>query len=311
MEYRRLGNSDLDVSIVGWGSWEVGWKNYDLSQFEDTLIEAVNIGINFFDTAPVYGFGKVEEMVGKVLSNFRGKVIIATKVGLRWDESGRIYNNLKRDSIMYEVEESLKRLRVEKIDLYQVHWPDPNTQLSETFSTLRKLLDDKVVRYVGVSNYGSDLIEEALNYCPIVSNQIVYNYFQRGIERDVIPYCKSRDISIIAYSPLCQGLAIGIFNENTVFEENDPRLLNPSFGIRDRFLRNVKRSKKILEISRKLNISPSQLAIKWVLRDSIVATAIVGTTKVNHLKENAFLPNISLDVFKEIDSILSDDELFY
>ena len=311
MEYRRLGNSDLDVSVVGWGSWEVGWKNYDLSQFEDTLIEAVNIGINFFDTAPVYGFGKVEEMVGKVLSNFRGKVIIATKVGLRWDESGRIYNNLKRDSIMYEVEESLKRLRVDKIDLYQVHWPDPNTQLSETFSTLRKLLDDKVVRYVGVSNYGSDLIEEALNYCPIVSNQIVYNYFQRGIERDVIPYCKSRGISIIAYSPLCQGLAIGIFNENTVFEENDPRLLNPSFGIRDRFLRNVKRSKKILEISRKLNISPSQLAIKWVLRDSIVATAIVGTTKVNHLKENAFLPNISLDVFKEIDSILSDDELFY
>ncbi|MFN4245958.1 MAG: aldo/keto reductase, partial [Brevinematia bacterium] len=245
MEYRKLGNSELIVSVIGWGSWEVGWKDYDLSEVENTLIEAVSLGINFFDTAPVYGFGKAEEILGRVLVEFRNKVIFATKVGLRWDESGRIYNNLGRESILYEVENSLKRLRVDKIDLYQVHWPDPSTPLSETFSTLRRLLDDGVIKYVGVSNFGPDLIEEALNYCPIVSNQIVYNYFQRGIEREIIPYCRRKGISIIAYSPLCQGLALGIFDENTTFGDGDPRILNPSFGIRDRFLRNVERAKKI------------------------------------------------------------------
>ncbi|MGC8963965.1 MAG: aldo/keto reductase [Brevinematia bacterium] len=312
MNYRKLGSSDLDVSVVGYGGWEIGWKGYDLSELELTIVRAFELGVNFFDTAPVYGFGKSEEVIGKILKPFKDKVILATKVGLRWDETGRIYNNLKRDSIMYEVEMSLKRLGTDRIDLYQVHWPDPNTPISETFSTLRKLLDENIVKYVGVSNFGPNLIEEALDYCPIVSNQIVYNYFQRGIEREVVPYCKGKNISIIAYSPLCQGLSIGKYNEYSTFEEGDPRLLNPSFGLRDRFLRNIARSKEIVKIAQKKNISPSQLALAWVLFDDIVASALVGTTKVSHLEDNVKSSDIQLDedTKREIDSVVSDPELF-
>lgn len=312
MRYRKLGNSNLNISVIGYGGWEIGWTDYDLSELEPTIMKAIELGINFFDTAPVYGFGKSEEVIGRILKPYRDKVIIATKVGLRWDELGRIYNDLKKDSILYEVELSLKRLNIDRIDLYQVHWPDPNTPISETFSTLRKLLDEKVVSYIGVSNFGPNLIEEALNYCPITSNQIVYNYFQRGIEKEVIPYCKAKNISIIAYSPLCQGLSIGKYDENTTFKEGDFRLLNPSFGIKDRFLRNVSRAKEILKIAQRKGISPSQLALSWVLFDEVVSSALVGTTKVKHLEDNAMSSEIILDLQtkQEIDSLLSDSEIF-
>lgn len=310
MEYRKLGNSELEVSVIGYGGWEIGWRGYDVSKLEETIHKAIQLGINFFDTAPVYGFGKSEEILGKLLKEYRDKVIIATKVGLRWDDLNNVYNNLRRDSIMYEIEMSLKRLQVDRIDLYQVHWPDPNTPISETFSTLRKLLDEKVVRYVGVSNFGPSLMEEALNYCPIVSNQIVYNYFQRGIEKEVIPYCENKGISIIAYSPLCQGLALGIFDEYTVFESDDPRLLNPSFGVRDRFIRNVNRVKEILKIVKKTDFSPSQFALSWVLRKNIVSSALVGTTNPKHLEENTKIFKISDDILVEVDNILKDSELF-
>ncbi len=312
MKYRKLGNSTLEVSVIGYGAWEIGWENYDLSELEVTIQKAVELGVNFFDTAPVYGFGKSEEILGNLLKPYRNRIYIATKCGLRWDENGRVYNNLKSDSILFEVEQSLKRLKTDFIDLYQVHWPDPNTSVSETFKTLRRLLDEKIVRYVGVSNFGPNLIEEALEYCPIVSNQIVYNYFQRGIEREVIPYCKAKNISIIAYSPLCQGLAIGKYDENTNFEEGDFRLLNPSFGIRDRFVRNVRRAREINKVAEKLNFSPSQLALAWVLYDEVVASAIVGTTKVKHLEDNVKASEITIDqnVKGEIDSILTDPELF-
>jgi len=310
MEYRNLGNSNLVVSVIGYGGWEIGWKGYDISKLEETIHKAIELGINFFDTAPVYGFGKSEEMLGNILKVYRSKIVLATKVGLRWDEFGNIRNDLRRDSIMYEIEMSLKRLQVDRIDLYQVHWPDPNTPISETFSTLRKLLDDKVILYVGVSNFGPNLIEEALNYCPIVSNQIVYNYFQRGIEREVIPYCENKNISIIAYSPLCQGLALGIFDENTTFSNDDPRLLNPSFGLKDRFIRNVDRAKKILKISKEYGFSPSQLALSWVLRKNIVSSALVGTTNPNHLEENTKVFRIPDDVVSKINEILNDSELF-
>ncbi len=121
----------------------------------------------------------LKKVIGKILKPYRNEVIIATKVGLRWNELGTIYNNLKRDAILYEIEMSLKRLGVDSIDLYQVHWPDPNAPISETFSTLRNLLDEKVVKHIGVSNFGPKLMDEALNYCPIISNQIVYNYFSK------------------------------------------------------------------------------------------------------------------------------------
>jgi len=260
----------------------------------------------------VYGFGKSEEILGNLLKPYRKNIYLATKCGLRWDESGKVYNNLRSDSILFEVEQSLKRLKTDFIDLYQVHWPDPNTPISETFRTLRRLLDEKIVRYVGISNFGPNLIDEALEYCPIVSNQIVYNYFQRGIEREVVPYCKSKNMSIIAYSPLCQGLAIGKYDESTTFKEGDFRLLNPSFGIRDRFERNVRRAREIKKIAERLNLSPSQLALAWVLYDEIVATAIVGTTKIRHLEDNIKASEITIDqsVKSEIDSILTDPEIF-
>ncbi|MCS7298862.1 MAG: aldo/keto reductase [Spirochaetia bacterium] len=311
MEYRQLGKSDIKVSVIGYGGWEIGWKGYDLSQLEHTIIEAIRLGINLFDTAPVYGFGKSEEILGNILKPFRDKVIIATKVGLRWDDNGNISNNLKRDSIMYEIDMSLKRLGTDRIDLYQVHWPDPNTPLKETFSTLRDLLDDGVISYVGVSNFGPNMIEEALNYCPIISNQIVYNYFQRGIERELIGYCESKEISIIAYSPLCQGLALGIYDEKTNFSQDDNRLLNPSFGRKERYVKNVKMSKKIIELSREINIKPSTLALSWVLRHKSISSALVGTTKVDHLHENIKIIKLDDNIINKIDDILNDPELFY
>ncbi len=313
MKYRRLGSSELVVSVIGYGTWEIGWKDYDISELEKAVDFAVNHGINFFDTAPVYGFGESEKIIGRILKPYKNKVYIATKCGLRWDDIGNVYRNLKRDSILYEIEQSLKRLDVNIIDLYQVHWPDPNTPIKETFSALRELLDSGVAKYIGVSNYGPDLIEEALEYCPIVSNQIVYNYFQRGIEREVIPYCASKNISIIAYSPICQGLAICKYDENTVFPPDDPRMYNLNFYNRERFIRNVRRAKSIKLVADRLNVSVSQLALSWVLYHDVVATAIVGTTKVSHVEDNIKASEFELrsEIKSEIDAFISDEEIFW
>ncbi|GAG28490.1 unnamed protein product, partial [marine sediment metagenome] len=172
MEYRKLGGSKLTVSIISYGAWAIGgppfWKSKDKNVSINAIKKAFDSGINLFDTAPVYGLGYSEELIGKVLKDYRKDIFIATKCGLRWDSNNKIYHNLKRKSILEEIELSLKRLQTDYIDLYQVHWPDPDTPIEETMVTLKEIQDAGKINYIGVSNFSVEQIKESLNYASIV-----------------------------------------------------------------------------------------------------------------------------------------------
>jgi aryl-alcohol dehydrogenase-like predicted oxidoreductase len=202
----------MNVSVVGLGAWEIGgnWGPIE----EEHALKLLNLayinGVNFFDTAPVYGFGKSEEVIGKFLNQIpRDKVYIATKCGLEWDSRGRIRNNLKKDRVLKEIDDSLTRLNTDYIDLYQIHWPDPNTSLEETSEALQKILDDGKARYIGVSNLNAHQIEELCEYIDIVSTQNYYNMLVRNVEKELFPIIKKFNLTLIPYSPLAKGLLTG------------------------------------------------------------------------------------------------------
>ncbi|MBT3922149.1 MAG: aldo/keto reductase, partial [Nitrospina sp.] len=225
MEYRKLGSSDLEVSVIGYGAWGIGgapfWKSEGHTKSLDSIKKAYDRGINFFDTAPVYGFGHSEELIGKALKPIRDKVIIATKCGLRWDKEalGSIRKDASRNSILEEIDQSLKRLNTDVIDLYQVHWPDVETEQKETMETLMEIQQKGKIRHIGVSNYSAEQIKECLQYGAIVSLQPEFSLLARDIQKGTVSVCLENDIGIIAYSPLASGVLTGKYDKNTQFKD--------------------------------------------------------------------------------------------
>ena len=238
IETTRIPGTSLNPSRIALGTWAIGgwmWGGSDEAESIYTIQSAVDRGISLIDTAPIYGFGYSEEIVGKALreGGRRGKVAIATKVGLDWKD-GKPFRNASRGRIMKGIDDSLRRLQTDVIDLYQVHWPDPNVPVEETAGAMKDLLKAGKIRAIGVSNFSPAQIDRFRSVAPLAADQPPYNLFERAIERDVLPYCRRNHIVTLAYGALCRGLLAGTMTAATKFfgddlRRNDPKFQSPRF----------------------------------------------------------------------------------
>jgi Predicted oxidoreductases (related to aryl-alcohol dehydrogenases) len=313
MEYRILGKSDLNVSVIGYGAWGIGGKPFWNSEGEEkslrSIEKAIDLGINFYDTAPVYGFGYSEELLGKALQAKRKDVIIATKCGLVWnkEELKAIRKRATRESILEEIDLSLKRLCTDYIDLYQVHWPDESTPIEETMNTLLQVQKEGKIRYIGVSNYSVDQMKESVNYGQIVSLQPMYSMLERDVEKERLPFCIENDIGVICYSPLASGVLTGKYDENTRFEDWRGQGIIGNFT-GEVYVSHINKVKKIVKIAQKHGKTLAQLAINWLLHQKGVTTAIVGVKTPDQVEQNigAVGWEIPDNDLKEISDILNE-----
>lgn len=232
MEYVTIPGTDLKASRIGLGTWAIGgwlWGGTDEKESILTIHRAFDKGITLIDTAPVYGFGRSEEIVGKALKDLpRDQVVVATKAGLEWIDN-KVYRNSTKGRIRGEVEDSLRRLGVDVIDLYQVHWPDPKVPREETGQDLARLIEEGKVRASGVSNYSPRDMESFSQGVRLSTNQPPYNLFERGIEEDILPYCRDRGVALVTYGAICRGLLSGRMTKGTEFTGDDLRKWDPKF----------------------------------------------------------------------------------
>ncbi len=278
MEYSTLGKSEIKISKLGFGCWassKSGWKDVNIEQAYETLKMAHSLGINFFDTAPIYGFGKSEIMVGEITKDIRKEVVIATKFGLRWNEYGAVSHDISPDSMMFELEASLKRLNTDYVDLYQIHWPDNKTDVKLILKKLAELKEQKIVRAVGISNFSFELLKESFDYLAIDSVQDKYNFLEREAEKEIIPFCVSNSISFIAYSPLAQGILSGKVKEDYLPSKNDVRRFNP-----------LLKESSAFNIVKGLGKKPTETSLNFLFSNSNIASSIVSMTKPAHIIEN-------------------------
>lgn len=289
MEKRRLGDSELFTSVIGFGAWaagKTGWGDVEERSIVEAIRTAYDLGVNFFDTAPFYGYGESERILGKTLKPVRDKVIIATKFGLIWDDKGGLVKDVSRKNILREIDESLKNLDTDYIDLYQVHWPDDKTPIQETMETLNELVQSGKVRYIGVSNFSVEQMEEARKYAHVVSLQSQYNLLQRNVEKAEYPYVERVGMGFIPYSPLAQGLLTGKFTKETKISEQDVRRqFNPLFKSGE-FEANVEKVEKIRAIADRHGKPLAQLAVNWLLAKPAVATVITGAKNKEQVIQN-------------------------
>ena len=308
MQYRQLGNSDLKVSTVIFGAWAVGgwfWGGQDDQDSIDAIRAGVDAGINCIDTAPIYGQGHSEEVVGRAIKGIRDKVMIATKCALRWDvdesrggchgfdyvrEDGSkqpIRSILTRESIFEELEGSLKRLGVDTIDLYQCHWIDTATPVEETMGALMDLRKQGKIRAIGVSNWTPELMAEAMKHGDLASDQPKYSLLYREIEQDVLPFCHTNNVGCIAWSPLEQGILTGKVTMDRKFAQTDLRMqMKPWFLLHNR-KRVLEALDTIRPVARAHDATLGQVAIAWVAAQPGVTAAIVGARNVQQVTENA------------------------
>jgi aryl-alcohol dehydrogenase-like predicted oxidoreductase len=287
MKMRRLGNSDLHITRVGYGAWAIGgsgwqfaWGSQDDNESIAAIHRALDLGVNWIDTAAVYGLGHSEEVVGRALKEWSGfRPYVFTKCGLRGEANGAVKKVLRADSIRDEVENSLRRLSVDVIDLYQIHWPpDPDSpELEEAWSTLADLKCEGKVRWIGVSNFNVQQLQRAQAIAPVTSLQPRYSLVHREIENEILPYCLSKDIGVIVYSPMASGLLTGAMTREraAVLPPDDWRRGHPDFT-EPNLSHNLALIARLREIARSRNRSVGEVAIAWTLRHPAVTGAIVG-----------------------------------
>lgn len=293
MKTRQLGHSELELTVVGlgtWaigGSWQFGWGKQDFDDSAAAIKEALDTGINWLDTAPIYGCGQSEEVIGTVLKRIGVKPLIATKCGLVWNEKREKISCLKRSSIMNECEQSLKRLQVEVIDLYQMHWPD-DEMLEEGWDAMATLVKQGKVRYIGASNFSTEQLKRAGKIYPVSSLQPPYNLFRRDIEKELTGYCSKNGIGIVAYSPMQLGLLTGKFDAERVknLPEGDHRRNRPEFN-EPQLSANIRLVEGLKKIAALDGKTVAQLAIAWVICNEAITSAIVGARRSGQIQETA------------------------
>ena len=311
MEKRKFGNTDIEVTPVGLGTWAIGgwmWGGTDEAQSIDTIHRAVDKGIGLVDTAPVYGFGRSEEIVGKALTNGRrDQVALATKAALNWnDDQDKVWRDATASRIEREVEDSLKRLQTDRIDIYQIHWPDPKTPMEETARALEKLYQAGKIRAIGVSNFTPSQMDELRKSVPLHSLQPPYNLFERGIEQDILPYCRENGIATITYGGLCRGLLTGKMREDTQFTGDDLRKSDPKFQ-GDRYRQYLSAVAELDQFAReRYQKNVLALALRWLVDQPGVTTALWGARKPEQLDPVDEIEGWSLDqeAMATIDGIL-------
>jgi aryl-alcohol dehydrogenase-like predicted oxidoreductase len=294
MQKRRLGNTDLEFTTVGLGTWamggpwQYGWGPQDDDEAIGAILAALETGINWIDTAPAYGLGHSEELIRQALEQTGEKPLIATKCGILWNEKREKVTCLKRQSIRDECHASLERLGIDVIDLYQMHWPDPDGDVEEAWEEMARLLDEGKVRYLGVSNFTIEQIERVQKIYPAVSLQPPYSMLHREVEDELLDYCAQNEMGIIAYSPIQRGLLTGKFDRARLeaLAPDDHRRKNPDF-LEPQFSATLELVEDLKKIAGRNGRTCAELAISWVLRRPEVTAAIVGARSPQQIIETA------------------------
>jgi aryl-alcohol dehydrogenase-like predicted oxidoreductase len=326
MEYRKLGNSDIEISAIAFGAWAAGgwmWGGTDRKEAVLAIEKSIDLGVSTIDTAPVYGFGLSEEIVAEAVAGKRDQVQILTKYGLRWDTSRGIFyfdsqdakgNFVKinkyagKQGIIEECENSLRRLKTDYIDLYQIHWPDPTTPIEETMQAVATLLKDGKIRAAGVSNYSVEQLKTAEKVTPIASDQVPYSMVNRGIESDLVPYCLERKVGILAYSPLQRGLLTGKITDDYAFASGDHRPGTTFFKPENRRRTNVFLD-RIKPMAEEKGANLSQLVINWTIQQPGITCALVGARNPQQAEQNAKILQLSPDELQTIQGYLNELEM--
>jgi len=309
MEFVDIPHTELRVSRVALGTWAIGgwmWGGTDETKSIATIRAAVEHGINVIDTAPVYGFGRSEEIVGKAIAHARSNVIIATKVGLEWQD-GKVSRNASRARIMREIEDSLRRLQTDYIDVYQVHWPDPLVTIEETAEAMYTLYKQGKIRAIGVSNFSVDQIAQFRRVAPLHVLQPPYNLFERDIEADLLPYSRENKIATFGYGALCRGLLSGRMRAETAFSGDDLRRSDPKF-VMPRFAQYLSAVQKLDQLAQqRFGKRVIHLAVRWML-DQGITTALWGARHPDQLLPVDEIAGWRLDSFTKakIDQILRE-----
>ncbi|MBV6749702.1 aldo/keto reductase [Pseudomonas chlororaphis] len=307
IEHIAIAGIDKPVSRIALGTWSMGgwmWGGADDEVSIQTLRHALERGINLIDSAPVYGKGHSEELIGKALKGARDQAVIATKAGLQWDD-GSVRRNATAARIRREIEDSLRRLQTDYIDLYQIHWPDPLVEQQETALELEKLRQEGKILAVGVSNYSPTQMDEFREFTALATVQPPYNLFERAIDNDILPYAKQHSLVVLAYGSLCRGLLTGSMSAATAFGSDDIRGADPKFRA-PRFEQYLAAVAALdLYARERHDKSVLALALRWVL-DQGPTIALWGARKPEQLKciEDAFGWSLSADDLKQIDQIL-------
>jgi len=313
METTRFGQTDLTVSRIGLGTWAIGgwkWGGTDERRSIDTIHAAIDKGISVIDSAAVYGMGRSEEIVGKALASGgrRDNVALATKGGLQWDDAGNIRRNASRAHIEQDVEDSLRRLQTDRIDIYQVHWPDPGTPMEETARAMESLYRSGKIRAIGVSNFSPEQMDAFREVAPLHSCQPPYNLFERSAEQDVLAYCRRAGLATLTYGALCRGLLSGKMSRERTFQGDDLRQDDPKFQPPrlDQYLAAVATLDKLARERFGKNVLA--LALRWVLDQPGVTLALWGARRPDQLDPVADIDGWHLDddAMRTIDDILAE-----
>ncbi len=329
MEYRKIGNSDLELSVITFGAWAAGgwmWGGTERKDAVEAIRKSYDEGVTSIDTAPIYGQGDSEEIVAEAIAPFsRDKVQIITKFGMRWDlakgdfamksknNQGQdidIYKYAGRESIIKECEDSLRRLKTDYIDLYQIHWPESTTPIQETFETVAELIKQGKVRHAGVCNYSAAQVQEADKYATILSDQVPYSMVKRDIEKELVPYVLDAGKSILAYSPLERGLLSGKMQPGYKFEEGDHRA--SIYFYKDENLRRTNAFlDKLRPMAAEKGATLSQLVLRWTVEQPGITIALAGARNAEQSVQNAKAINVKLskDEIGFINTALAELEL--
>ncbi len=281
---RALGNSDLKITPIGIGAWAMGgpgyrfaWGSQDDAESIAAIRHGLELGINWIDTAAVYGLGHSEEVVGRAIKGLSTQPYIFSKCERIWDEAGEISKSLKPDSIRREVEASLRRLQIDRIDLYQIHWPEPEEDLEEGWSTLVDLQKEGKVRQIGVCNFNVQQLERIQTIAPVTSLQPPYSLLRRGIEAEILPYAAEASMGVIAYSPMASGLLTGKMTVERASNLSESDWRSRSDEFRDpKLSQNLRVASKLEDVGKRHGRTAGEVAISWTLRDPAVTGSIVG-----------------------------------
>ena len=314
MKKAKLGNSELQITRVGLGTWaiggpwEFGWGPQDNNDSIKAILESIDAGINWLDTAPIYGCGHSEEIIGKVLKQISQKPLIFTKCGVLWNNRKEKYNCLKSKSIIAECEASLKRLGIEVIDLYQMHWSFPSEDIEEGYEAMVKCVKAGKVRYLGVSNYTVEDLRRIINIHPLTSLQPPYSMFRRDAEKELLGFCGEYSIGVIVYGSMQKGFFTGKFTPEKIaaLPPDDVRHKDPEFQM-PRLEANLEFVEELKPVAKRNGITLAQLAIAWALRRPEITAAIVGARKAGQIYETAPAADITLsaDDIAEIEKLLN------
>ena len=319
MQTRRLGNSDMDITPIGVGAWAMGGGGWEFGwgpqHDEDSLAaihEALDLGVNWIDTAAVYGLGHSERVVGRALKARAKRPFVFTKCSLVWGQQGEIGHSLKAASIRREIEDSLRRLDIDVIDLYQVHWPDPDADIEEGWSEMARLKEEGKVRYIGVSNFNVKQMKRAQKIAPITALQPPYSVLAREVEEEILPYALKSNIGVIVYSPMYSGLLSGAMTRTRIAQlaPDDWRKRNPNFQ-EPLLTRNLRLVQLLREIGDRYARTPGEVAIAWTLHNFAVTAAIVGVRTPEQVHGIIGAGEFRLDIFEagQIDLALRHEAL--